>query len=48
MKQKHIDASREVRLWISQIILPAVIGVAYVLTNQGAREWIDSKLKSDK
>lgn len=24
MKQKHIDASRELRLWIIQVILPAV------------------------
>lgn len=24
MKQKHIDASRELRLWITQVILPAV------------------------
>ena len=23
MKQKHIDASREARLWLSQIIIPA-------------------------
>ena len=25
MKQKHVDASREARLWLGQIILPAVV-----------------------
>lgn len=24
MKQKHIDASREARLWLSQIVIPVV------------------------
>ena len=36
LKQKHVDASREVRLWVSQIIIP--IGALIVLTNDEARE----------
>lgn len=27
IKQKHIDAAREVRLWVSQVILPS-LGIA--------------------
>lgn len=32
MKRKHIDAAREARLWIGQIIVPAVtLGTAVVV-----------------
>jgi hypothetical protein len=37
MKQKHIDASREVRLWIGDVIVPAVTLIAVVLTNENVR-----------
>lgn len=30
MKQKHIDASREARLWLSQIVLP-VFGIVMMV-----------------
>lgn len=30
MKQKHIDASREARLWLSQIVLP-VVGIVMMV-----------------
>lgn len=33
MKQKHIDASREVRLWIGQIIIPAVMLAGTIIVN---------------
>lgn len=40
MKQKHIDASREVRLWLGQIIIPALgITIAFPET----REWVKNK-----
>lgn len=32
MKQKHIDASREIRLWMVQVIGPAA--AAYILVNK--------------
>lgn len=31
LKQKHVDAAREVRLWMSQVIIP--IGGIIVMTN---------------
>lgn len=40
MKQKHIDAAREVRLWIGQIVIPA-IGIMAVVPE--AREAISQK-----
>ena len=42
MKQKHVDASREVRLWISQILMP-IIGVIMVIPD--SRNWIVDKYK---
>ena len=30
MKQKHIDASREARLWLRDIIIPAFVGVMMI------------------
>jgi hypothetical protein len=30
MKQKHIDASREARLWLSQIIIP-IVGIVMMV-----------------
>jgi len=33
MKQRNIDTSREARLWIIQIIAPAIAVVALVLGN---------------
>lgn len=30
MKQKHIDASREARLWLSQIVLP-IVGIVMMV-----------------
>lgn len=32
MKQKHVDAAREVRLWIGQVIAPLGLGVAYLFS----------------
>lgn len=53
MKQKHIDASREARLWLSQIVLP-VVGIVMMVPEtreaaaNKAREWkqkIEAKFK---
>ena len=32
MTYKQIEASRELRLWIGQVIVPAAVGVATILT----------------
>lgn len=40
MKQKHIDASREARLWLGQILLP-LVGVIVAVPE--SREWLVNK-----
>lgn len=37
MKYKHIEASREARLWIGQVIVPAVVGGVMLLSNPEIR-----------
>ena len=38
MKQRTIDTAREARLWIRDIIVPAVGVIAFVAINTGAHE----------
>lgn len=38
MKCKHIEAFREVRLWIAQVIIPVGIAIAYFQTSEEAKE----------
>lgn len=46
MKRKTIDAARETRLWIGQIIVPATTAVVTVLTIPEVREAIAVKAKA--
>lgn len=49
MKQKHVDASRELRLWIGQVIVPAVACGLLVLSDSKARDYLTNakdKVKS--
>jgi len=39
----RIERSREARLWISQVVVPVVIGAAYIYSNPQAREWVENK-----
>lgn len=49
MSYKQIEASREIRLWIGQIIVPAVTTVALVyLSNPNFKDFVDSKFDSVK
>lgn len=48
MKQKHIDASREIRLWIGQIIVPAITLAATTLTIPEVRQAVAAKATSMK
>lgn len=48
MKQKHIDASREVRLWIGQIIVPAVAAGVMIMSNNQARAYVNEKVDNVK
>lgn len=45
MKQKHVDACREVRLWIVQVIVPTMVFMAAV---PEARQWVSDKVKNGK
>lgn len=48
MSYKKIEAAREVRLWIGQIIVPAATVAVSVLTIPEIRESIGAKFKSLK
>ena len=47
MKQKHIDAMREARLWCGQLIIPAITAGVVVLTNPNVQNKI-SEMKANK
>lgn len=48
MTYKQIEASRELRLWIGQVIVPAVGVTVAVLFNPNVREAAKEKLESVK
>lgn len=48
MTYKQIEASREARLWIGQVIVPAAVGVAMVLSKPEARDFVKEKYNSLK
>ena len=48
MTYKQIEASREARLWISQVIIPAVVTGGLILSNSEVRRTIKQKKDSIK
>lgn len=42
LKQKHVDAAREVRLWLAQVIIP-VGTMAVMLSNESVKSTIEEK-----
>ena len=48
MTNKQIEASREMRLWIGQVIIPAVTGSVILLANPNVRNWAGAKINSIK
>lgn len=48
MTYKQIEASRELRLWIGQVIVPAVTMTAVVLANPDVRRAASDKIESVK
>lgn len=48
MKYKHIEAAREVRLWIAQIIVPAAIAVGSMMTVPEVRQMVAEKANEIK
>lgn len=48
MTYRQIEASREVRLWIGQVIIPAAIAAGYVMSKPELRDKIATKFKEVK
>ena len=48
MSYKQIEKSREIRLWITQIIVPALICGAMIGYNDGSRRWVFEKVDNAK
>lgn len=48
MKRKTIDASREVRLWIGQVIIPAFVGGMTLLSIPEVRNYAGEKIANTR
>lgn len=48
MTYRQIETSREVRLWIGQVIIPAAIAAGYIVSKPELREKISTKFKEVK
>ena len=48
MTYKQIEASREARLWIGQVIIPAVTAAAVVFANPEIRQFAGDKINEFK
>lgn len=48
MTYKQIEASREVRLWIGQVIVPAIGVAAVVMSNPEVRRTVSNKTREVK
>lgn len=48
LKHKHIEASREVRLWLGQVIIPGVVAFGVAMSNPQFKETVTSKFNSAK
>ena len=48
LKYKHIEAARETRLWIGQVLVPAVTGAIILYSNPDSRRWINESIESIK
>ena len=48
MTYKQIETSREIRLWISQVIVPATVAVATLMTIPEVRETTKVKINEAK
>lgn len=47
-KRQRIDASREARLWIGQVIVPSMVGIGTLLSIPGVKEKVVEKYRSIK
>ena len=48
MTYRQIEASREARLWIGQVIIPAAVAVGYIMSKPELRDKVTTKFKEVK
>lgn len=48
MTYKQIEASREARLWIGQVVVPVVIATGILLSNPEVSNWVTRKVQMVK
>lgn len=48
MTYKQIETSREMRLWISQVIVPVVGAAAIAMTNPDVKNYVSEKIEKTK
>ena len=48
MTYKQIEASREMRLWIGQVIVPAAVAVIAIASNPQTRNYVSKKYNNVK
>ena len=48
MTYKQIEASREARLWFSQVIVPVVGAAMIAMTNPDVKEYVSDKFEKTK
>ena len=48
MTYKQIEASREMRLWIGQVIVPAVTAAVAIASNPQTRNYVSEKYNNVK
>ena len=48
MTYKQIEACREMRLWIGQVIVPAAVAAVAIASNPNTRDYISKKYNNVK
>lgn len=48
MTYKQIEASREIRLWLKDVVVPTAVGVAIYMSNDDLRREVKEKLNTAK
>ena len=48
MTYKQIEASREMRLWIGQVIVPAAVAAVAIASNPNTRDYISKQYNNVK
>lgn len=48
MTYKQIEASREIRLWLKDVVVPTAVGVAIYMSNDDLRREVKAKFNTAK